>query len=265
MRSKNNKKKRSAYRRGEKVVIFLRRGIIALSVVTLVLTGILVVRLSARAFHTGNVIISGNYYLEEDEIMRGLGIKEGDGLTGISFKDLGKRLKKHPWIKEVSLRRQFPDTLMLRIKEAVPKALLSLNGRMFLIDDDGRILEEIRDRSTPFLPVIKGVSPARDRKGLMEALKLVDALAEDDILSAMDSIEINLKPYGLAMVVDGKIIKVGYGGYSVKLARWMEIEEELRRRGVAISYIDLRFKDVIVKPKKKPGLQSYAYGLYKKA
>ena len=83
-------------------------------------------------------------------------------------------------------------------------------------------------------------------------MKLITALSEKNVLSSRESIEIGTGSYGLFISMDGEFIKVGYGDYSEKFERWLEIEPEIRKRGVPIKYIDLRFKDsVIVKPMEK--------------
>ena len=115
----------------------------------------------------------------------------------------------------------------------------------------GNILERIKGESIPFLPVIKEVSP-KNKKDISEALKLIASLSEKNILSSRESIEIGTETYGLFVNMDGEFIKVGYGDYSEKFERWIELEPEIRKRGVPIKYIDLRFKDsVIVKPMEK--------------
>jgi len=242
-------KQRSAYWRGEKIVVFFKRSIIVLSIFIFIAIAALGVKMSARAFPVKNIIVSGNYHLEEDEVKEAVNIREGESLLRLSFDELETRIKHMAWIKKVVFRRQFPGTLMIRIEEAVPKALLRLKKHMFLIDTGGNVLEEIGNKSIPFLPVIVGINPEKDRGGILEALKLIDALNEKNILSGGESIEIMLKPYGLAMNMDGEFVKVGYGEYPEKLERWKELEAEIRKRNIAINYIDLRFKDsVIVKP-----------------
>jgi cell division protein FtsQ len=231
------------------MAILFKRGIVVLIIFILIIVMILGVKLLAKTFSVKNILISGNYHLEDEDIIKHVNIRKGENLLKLSFKTLAERLEHTPWIKKVSLRKQFPDTLLIRIEEAVPKALLSLNSSMFLIDKDGNILEEIKGEGTPFLPVIKNINPKNNSKGILEALKLIDVLAEKNILESKESIKIGLKSYGLTMNMDGEIIKIGYGRYSEKLDRWKELEPEIRKRGVAIKYIDLRFKDsVIVKP-----------------
>lgn len=244
-------KQKSAYWRGEKTVLFFKRGIVVLSVLVVVAVAALGVKLSARTFLLKTIQVYDNSNLEESEVIDALNIREGESLLRISFDELESRLKNIAWIKKVLFRKQFPDTLMVKIEEAVPKALLSLNKRMFLIDGKGNILEEFKDKSTPFLPVIIGINPKTDRGGILEALKLVAAMSKRDAFSDKELKEIMLKSYGLAMNLDGEFVKVGLGRYAEKLDRWQEIEPEIRKRNIAINYIDLRFKDkVIVKPLK---------------
>ena len=151
----------------------------------------------------------------------------------------------------MALRKQFPGTIVIKVEEAVPEALLSLKKRLYIIDEDGRILERIKGETTLFLPVIKDIDP-ENRKGITEALKLVNALSEKDGFIDRGDIEIGLESYGLTVSIDGEFIKVGYGKYAEKFERWIELEPEIRKRGVPVKYVDLRFKDsVIVKPMKK--------------
>lgn len=253
MRSKTKskgKKKKSAYRRGEKMLIFLKRGTVFLAGIAVIAAAVFAVRLVAQQFYVRDVLVSGNYHLDGKDIIKSSKVKKGDSLLDLRFIDIDKRLRKNAWIKKVALRKQFPDTLFINLEEAEPKALLSLKKRLYIIDEDGKVLERIKGGSVPFLPVIKDINPKNER-GLSEALKLVETLSEKNVFSGGESVEIGLQSYGLSMNIEGEFIKVGYGKYSEKFDRWLELEPEIRKRGMEIKYVDLRFKDsVIVKPAK---------------
>ncbi len=247
MRSKS-KKKKSAYRRGEKLVVLFRRGTIVLLVIAFIAALVLAVKMVSNKFYVREVLVSGNYHIDAKDIIKSSKIKKGDLLVDMHLKGIGGRLRENAWIKEVLLKKQFPGRLLIHIKEASPIALLSIKKRLYIIDEDGEKLERIKGESTPFLPVIKNIN-SKDRKGLSEALKLVSVLSEKKAFAGRESIEIGLEPYGLTMHVDGELIKVGYGEYSEKFERWIELEPEIRKKGLEIKYVDLRFKDsVIVKP-----------------
>lgn len=248
MRSRNKKKKKAAYRRGEKIMLYLKRGSLLLLALAVTAGAVLGERILTERIYVGEISVSGNYHLDKDEIVKSAGTKKGEALMKIDLEATAGNIRKNPWIKSVTLKKQFPHTFLINVEEAVPAALLSIKNQVYLIDKDGVILEKIQGESTPFLPVIKKINP-ENRKALSEALKLVQTLSENNTMISRDTIEIDLESYGLALYMDGELIKVGYGNYSKKFARWMELEPEVRRKGVPIKYVDLRFKDsVIIKP-----------------
>jgi cell division septal protein FtsQ len=250
LRSKN-KKRKSAYRRGEKLAVFFKRGTVIMLVIVFAAAAVLGVKLLVRQLSIKEIIVSGNYHLDRDDIVGSIKIKKGDQLLNVQFEDVDGKLGKNPWIKEVSLKKQLPGTLLIDIEEAVPMALLRIKRKLYLIDREGGILERIKGDSMLFLPVIKGISP-KNEKGISEALKLVDVLMKRNIFADRESVEIGLETYGLTMNIDGEFIKVGYGEYSKKYEMWVELEPEIRKKSVPIKYVDLRFKDsVIVKPLKR--------------
>jgi len=240
--------KQSAHKRESKVFLFLKGGAVILLAVILIIGIAFAVNLSAHNLNVNDIEVAGNYHLSKADVMKSLNINRETSLLTLELNIIEARLRSNPWIKEVSLRKQMPDTLMIRIKEAEPKALLYLNGSAFLIEEEGNMLEEVMNEGAAFLPVIRSDSAEKNKKGLQEALLLVDALNKKGILSSRESVEIRLNSYGPDMVVDGTVIKVGYGNYEEKLARWEELEPEVSKLGQT-SYIDLRFRDrVIVKP-----------------
>lgn len=248
MRSKSKKKKKAAYRRGEKLTIFFKKGTLVMLAIVFTALGVLGVKHLTQQFYVREIVVTGNYHLDEKDIIDSSAITGGEPLLHISFKEVEAKLRENPWIKQVVMRKHFPGTLLINVEEALPRALLSLDKQMYLLDEDGEILERVKDKTTPFLPVIKEIKP-ENRKGITEALKLIHALSEKNNLVNRESIEIGLESYGLTMNIDGEFIKVGYGNYSKKFDRWVELEPEIRRREVPVKYVDLRFKDsVIVKP-----------------
>jgi cell division septal protein FtsQ len=233
------------------MMIFLHRGIIVLSAVIMVAVVGLGVKLAARTFTVQNIIVSGNYHLEDHQIIKNSEIREDDSLIELSLQEVKTRFMDNAWIRDVSLRKEFPDTVSILIKEASPKVLLSLKGEIFLADERGEVLEKIDGEGTPFLPVINNIDPVKSADALSEALKLVEVISDKGIIEGKESIEIGLESYGLAMKIDGEVVKVGYENYSEKFDKWKVLEPEIRKREGDIKYVDLRFDDVIVKPLRK--------------
>lgn len=200
-------------------------------------------------FSIRKVEFIGNKHLSEKELKTLSGITE----KHISTKSIRENLMKSPWIRDVSIRIDLPETLKIRIGETEPFALLEIKGRPFLIDDNGRLLEELRGEAVPFLPVILA-DPYKNRESFTEALNLAKVLKAREIAKERNRVEIiaNKEKEDISVVIDGVVIKVGYGKYEEKFERLLELEEEIKKRAMAVEYIDLRFSDnVIVKPVKE--------------
>jgi len=196
-----------------------------------------------------HVEFTGNKHLTDDELRTLAGVGVHENLATVSNGEVSRRLLKSPWILSVNIKKEFPDTLSLTIKEAEPFALLDINGRLFLIDENGKLLEEMKDSPIPFLPVITG-DPFREKQGFSHALKLAKLMRDRGFSLERDFIEIMIsKPHELAVMIDGTVVILGAGMYKEKLERLLELENHIGNRGILVDYIDLRFADkAIVKP-----------------
>jgi cell division protein FtsQ len=201
------------------------------------------------AFVVHAIVFTGNTHLSDDELRSDSGLRGGENMMTLSCRRLAEKMVESRWIKSVSIRKEFPDKVIMRIKEAEPFALLDMKGRMFLVDDNGRMLEELGSGAVPFLPVITG-DPFGEKEVFSEAIRLAKAIKETGLLAKKDHVEIIAhKPEELAANLDGILVKVGVGEYHEKLGRLMDLEEEIKRRHIPVDYIDLRFANrVVVKP-----------------
>jgi cell division protein FtsQ len=200
-------------------------------------------------FPVRHVVFIGNRHLTDDELEELAGIKKIESLITISNKKVSQNLLKSPWIRSVSVRKEIPETLSLTIEEAMPFALLDMNGHLFLVDENGKLLEELKGDSIPFLPIIAG-DPFKEKEGFSDAIKLARLMNDKGFSSEIEHIEINLrKPHELTVTLDGTVVKMGEGRYEEKLEKLIELEEEIQNRRIPVDYIDLRFENkAIVKP-----------------
>lgn len=201
------------------------------------------------SFYVQKVFFSGNEHLTDEEIRDLAGLKSNENMITLSGSLLYKKLMESPWIRGAAIRKEFPDSIHIHIKEAEPFALLDRKGHLFIIDDRGTLLQELKDSPIPFLPVITGVQFGKNET-VSDALSLVHAIREKGLLYEKDHIEIIAnKPEEMSINLDGIVVKVGVGNYEDKLYRLVELEEELKSRNIHVDYIDLRFANkAVVKP-----------------
>jgi cell division protein FtsQ len=200
-------------------------------------------------FPVKHIAFIGNRHLTDDELRTLAGVCLNESLIMISWEKISKQLFRSPWVKSVSMMKELPDTLSITVKEAEPFALLDMNEHLFLIDEKGNLLEELKGDAVPFLPVITG-DPFKEKQGFSAALDLVGLMGHKGFLSEGDNIWIMAhNAEELSVTIDDLVVKIGAGGYERKLDRLAQLEKEIKKMGVSVDYIDLRFSNkAIVKP-----------------
>jgi cell division protein FtsQ len=200
-------------------------------------------------FSMQRIELAGNEHLTDDELMQIAGLKGKKSSLLLSSRKVYEKLKESPWIQSAAIRKEYPSRLLIRIRETEPFALLNMKGKMFIVDDKGRMLEQLKENSVPFLPVILS-DPYREKDAYREAVDLAKTIKDMGILHRSQRIEIIAhQPNEIAANLDGMIVKIGTGEHEDKLARLLEIEQEIRKRNIPVAYIDLRFaRKVVVKP-----------------
>lgn len=217
---------------------------------------IFVIAFSAAYFFIKNhmlvrdIAFEGNHHLKNDELKSLIKIKKGDELFGISGRELYKRLKSSPWIRDAVIKKELSGRVLINVTEAVPVAILSIAGRPYLIDREGNILEPMKEGTVLFLPVIKDIDYKNNREAYLEAVRFVDVLHNKRVVSYDGTIEITgQRPEDITLKLDNISIKIGAGDFDKKLERLEFVRDEIEKRNMSVEYIDLRFANkIIVKP-----------------
>lgn len=202
-------------------------------------------------FEVAEVVFYGNRHLADNDLARLMDMSAGLNMFSLSSAELAGRLTASPWIGEARIRKEFPRKLLVRVEEAEPSALLRDAAGLSLIDNQGRVLERLSGEPVYFLPVIVDASGKR-AGAFEEALRLAEVIKNQGLAARMDKVEIRdfLKgAEAITVAIDGLRARIGKGRYREKLARLLELKDEIKRRGIEVDYLDLRFTDrVVVKP-----------------
>ncbi len=201
-----------------------------------------------RAFSLEEVVIKGNRYVTDGEVVRLMGIKRGAGLLSLDIGRVKGRLMLSPWIEEAAIRKELPHKLEVSLIENEPVAILKRKGRLHLINKEGTPLERLKE-TVSFLPVI---SLESNRKGtLKEAIRLARVIRAGRYFENKDIEIVARSPEEITLYLDSLPVKIGKGDYEKKLSRLVSLDERLLRSKIPVQYIDLRFaKRVVVRPKK---------------
>ena len=78
-------------------------------------------------------------------------------LFDVPLEPIEARVMKHPWVKGVVVGKQFPGTLLLKVVERTPVALLTeANGRVLYLESDGATFEDTNFAFPGELPIFSG-------------------------------------------------------------------------------------------------------------
>ncbi len=129
----------------------------------------------ALGFGIRVVTISGEAQLSETEILALAGISPKNSLPFFDAAQARKNLEALPLIKQASVRKLYPDRIVIEIVERTPVALWQKDGDVKTIAADGAVIDEMRDQRFAALPFVVG-DGANER--LAEFTALLDASAE---------------------------------------------------------------------------------------
>ena len=114
-------------------------------------------------------------------------IVRGDGsgiLWSVPAKEVARRLSGHPWVRSVSVRKSFPDRLVVRIQERTPVAMVNLDVLHYL-DEEGRPFKRLTAYDPKNLAIVTGFSrgdllrkdpvTVRDLRKTLDLLRSVEA------------------------------------------------------------------------------------------
>ena len=139
-------------------------------------------------FKVQNISVAGNHRYTEEEIIAATGIQIEDNLYTMNKFDIrAKVLRELPYIQDMTIRRRLPDTILITVEESVPVAAISDSGQWWLMNGDGKLLEQT-DRAEPVMAVY-GLIPLVPSVGGHLAVDETQSLPYQAMLSIIEQLE----------------------------------------------------------------------------
>ena len=93
--------------------------------------------ITSSAFDVKSVTVKGASHLSADDIRRIAGVAPGDSLTSVSTGEIADKLKAEPWVASATVEKEYPDTVVISVKERRPIAIVDGGGtNLELVSDD---------------------------------------------------------------------------------------------------------------------------------
>jgi len=105
------------------------------------------------------IMVGGNFnHLEEQELAELVNMEIDGGFLSMNLNQLRQELQSHPWIHQVSVRREWPSTLKVEVIEEVPIARWGKKGFLNRLGDQLSLPENSNLNSLPVLEADFGSS-----------------------------------------------------------------------------------------------------------
>lgn len=174
-------------------------------------------------FEIKHVMINQCGHVSEKELLDLILLPRHQNIFLADLDLVRSRLESHPWISRALVRRQLPSSLIVRLEEHEPAAIIHLDAFYFL-DAQGRVFKRVASTDAADFPVITGLGRAdllngENTDGLLpRALKLAQAASGTAVFGGVS--EVRIGPLGDMSLVterDGLQVRIGSGEFDRKV------------------------------------------------
>lgn len=215
---------------------------------------------NATALQVGHIIVSGNDRLATGDVLALLDGLRGRNILGVNLVEWQDRLLSSPWVEDATLRRVFPGTVEVRVRERTPMAIGRIGSALYLVDSHGTVVDEYGPVYADLdLPIVDGLAPKGNTRALDESraalvARVIGELnAHPDLGTKVSQIDVT-DAHDAVVMLDGDttLLRLGESDFVERLQQYLDLGDALRERVSAIDYVDLRFSErLYVRPSKK--------------
>lgn len=186
-----------------------------------------------------------------NEIAAVAGLRQGMNIWKVDAAAIEQKIAKHPWVRRVVVRRDFPRRIVIDVEERTPKAIVAAR-QLYYIDADGVIFKEVDPGENVKFPMLTGISaetlmagdPAT-RKRIQEALRLAELMEQrshtlsEIHFDAPDRLVVYTTKFPVAL-------RMGWGDWDGKLAHLDQLLALWKGNEERLASLDMTFRDQVV-------------------
>jgi cell division septal protein FtsQ len=176
-----------------------------------------------------NICGSGSTEYSEEELLKSSGIVGGENLVRMNTEKIReKMLEALLCIDDVTIRKDFPNTVEISVIPSVPAAYVECRGGYMIVSENWRIIGQVTEQADDSLITVKGFDPvSNEEKSVMkskdpdkdEALRII--LDEITSQKIENMVEIDLSDkYDIVLNYDNRI--------KIKIEKPVDVEYKLQ-------------------------------------
>lgn len=189
-------------------------------------------------FQVRNVEIVGARYLTPTDILTRLRVDTTASVWD-DPRPLEERVARHPQVRTVEIGRKLPGTLVVRITENLPVALIPSKEGLRPVDVNGQPLPIDPSRANVDLPIVAG------RDSVILALLQRVRITEPAMFDRISEVR-RISPTEILVQLTTVPVRMMADVSAERFAEVASVEQDLARRGQRVAELDLRFRDQVI-------------------
>lgn len=194
------------------------------------------------------ILLVGRKQTGREALGRALGLRRGDSILLFDPPAARARIMALAWVRDATVERLWPDTVLVNVSEREPLAIWQNNGAFRLIDRDGQVILERGLGPFGYLPVVVGEDAPQHAAEILATLEAQPGLMA--LVKAAVRVGGRRWNVRLAGGIDVHLPEIGAAKAWARLAEY-ERQHQLSGRDVRV--LDLRLPDrLIVRMPERP-------------
>ena len=227
--------------------------------------GVMSIIVYSPLFTLQRVVLHGNAYLNEEDILTSGRLHKGEPLFQLETDEVTQNLMKDLRIESAVVRRRVPDTLEIELKERLPVATVACDYGYLDLDRQGKVIGSYKSLRKMPIPLIAGVKMhdmyIGDDNHNPQVAKVLEFLSQlnEEALNSLSEVSIADPQAVTAYTNQAVQIRLGnFERWEEKAEQTKEFLHNLPNSRHQIEFVDfsytapfIRLKDKLVDPEAK--------------
>ncbi len=186
-------------------------------------------------FQLRETVVKGAERISREEILNLAEIKPDQNILTVNLKTMARKIQGNVWIKDVSIKRDLPNKLIIEVRERKPIALLKKDDAFYYIERDGVVFTKLGKDQRTDLPILTGFcrqgEDNRDR--IRKSIDLLEYLSGYEEIPGLKNVSeiYDDRVFGLSLFTEsGMCLLLGFDDFEKKLQRLKPVLADLGRR-----------------------------------
>ena len=188
---------------------------------------LLVIYFQSPLSKVASVQVKGNQHVNSDTIIEYSEIDEKTGMWNLSEGTIKESIKKHQQIKEITLERKFPNSVVLNIVEYKRVAYIEKSGAFSPILENGQVLEDAKETYPMDAPImVNWKNEEQTQEMASELIKLPVSITNS--ISEIHHTPEKTDPWHITLYMnDGYEVSASVRSFSKKMTAYPSIVAQL--------------------------------------